>query len=94
MLTDGSFIACYPLNNLLKIKIHARLIAGDLIKTFRDHLSSFEDIGIYPWCTSCPIFGTRCNGGCLSYRIRRYSDHPYAAGVPCTTPETGYTVKE
>lgn len=74
MLTDGSFIACYPLNNLHKIKINDGLIAKDLINTFKDHLSSFEDIGIYSWCSSCPLFGTRCNGGCLAYRIRRYSN--------------------
>lgn len=92
MLTDGSFIACYPLNNLLKIKIHDRLTASDLIKTFREMSSPFENTGIFPYCTSCPLFRTRCNGGCLAYRIRRYSEGPLTSGIISATNKTSNQV--
>ncbi len=72
MLTDGSFIACYPLNDYKKVKIHEQLYAKDLIKTFEDSLSQYKNIGIFPYCTSCPLFNSRCNGGCTSFKIQRY----------------------
>jgi organic radical activating enzyme len=73
MLTDGSFIACYPLNNLLKIKISDKLHAKDLIKDFEEALLPYKEVGIYPYCTNCPLFNKRCNGGCMSYRIQRFT---------------------
>jgi MoaA/NifB/PqqE/SkfB family radical SAM enzyme len=73
MLSDGSFIACYPLNNIRKIPINDQLAANTLITKFEETLSRYRGIGIFPYCTSCNLFNTRCNGGCLSYRIRRYS---------------------
>jgi|WetSurSiteA1Bulk_404760.scaffolds.fasta_scaffold00020_24 MoaA/NifB/PqqE/SkfB family radical SAM enzyme len=72
LLSDGSFISCYPLNNLTKIKIHDELQAGDLIGKFEEALTSYKTIGIYPYCSSCPLFNNRCNGGCLSFRIQRF----------------------
>lgn len=74
MLVDGSFIACYPLNNLLKVKIHNHLHAKELIRKFEEALSPFKDVGIYPYCRSCPLYNKRCNGGCMSYRIQRYQN--------------------
>jgi len=73
MLTDGSFISCYPLNNLLKVKIHDQLRAKDLISDFDEVLLPYKAVGIYPYCTSCPLFNSRCNGGCMSFRIQRYT---------------------
>lgn len=75
MLTDGSFIACYPLNDFRKERIHDHLEAKDLIESFEQALSPYKNIGIYPYCTSCPLFNTRCNGGCVSFKIRRYINH-------------------
>ena len=72
MLTDGSFIACYPLNDFKKVKIHEQLYAKDLIQTFEEILSPYKNVGIYPHCTSCPLFTTRCNGGCNSFKIQRF----------------------
>jgi MoaA/NifB/PqqE/SkfB family radical SAM enzyme len=72
MLTDGSFIACYPLNNLLKVKMHNELHAKELIKAFEEAISPYAHVGIYSYCTSCPLFNVRCNGGCMSYRIQRH----------------------
>lgn len=75
MLTDGSFIACYPLNDFQKVKIHDQLHAKDLIEIFDDALLPYKNIGIYPYCASCPLFNTRCNGGCMSFKIQRYKNH-------------------
>ncbi len=72
MLSDGTFISCYPLNNLRKIKIHDQLHAKDLIRDFEDALSPYKDVGIFRHCTSCSLFKTQCNGGCVSFRIQRY----------------------
>ena len=72
MLTDGSFIACYPLNNLLKVKIHDQLNAKELITIFENALTPYKEAGIYPYCTTCPLYNIRCNGGCMSFRIQRY----------------------
>jgi MoaA/NifB/PqqE/SkfB family radical SAM enzyme len=74
MLSDGSFIACYPLNNLLKIKINNHLNARDLILNFEKAISPYRETGIYPYCTNCPLFNNRCNGGCMSFRIQRFSN--------------------
>jgi MoaA/NifB/PqqE/SkfB family radical SAM enzyme len=74
MLTDGSFIACYPLNNFLKIKIRDELQAKDVLQKFDDALSPYKDVGIFPFCTSCPLFKIRCNGGCMSFRIQRFTN--------------------
>jgi MoaA/NifB/PqqE/SkfB family radical SAM enzyme len=73
LLADGSFIACYPLNNLLKIRIHDNLSIKDLLKDFETALLPYKDIGIFPHCTSCSLFGRRCNGGCMAHRIMRFS---------------------
>jgi MoaA/NifB/PqqE/SkfB family radical SAM enzyme len=72
LLTDGSFISCYPLNNLVKVKIHDELVASDLINTFENALLPYRQIGIYPYCTKCVLFNNRCNGGCMSFRIQRF----------------------
>jgi MoaA/NifB/PqqE/SkfB family radical SAM enzyme len=73
LLTDGSFISCYPLNNFLKVKINDQLHAKGLIKSFEEALIPFSEAGIYSYCTTCPMFKKRCNGGCMSYRIQRFS---------------------
>jgi radical SAM protein with 4Fe4S-binding SPASM domain len=73
LLTDGSFISCYPLNNFLKIKINNELVVKDLHDRFELSLSLYKNVGIYPHCSSCPLFNNRCNGGCMSFRISRYS---------------------
>jgi radical SAM protein with 4Fe4S-binding SPASM domain len=72
MLSDGTFISCYPLNNLLKIKLHDHLIAPELISQFNNELRNHQDVGIYPVCSSCPLFQNRCNGGCMAFRIHRF----------------------
>jgi len=74
LLVDGSFIACYPLNDLIRVKINDKLHAKELIRDFETALLLYKDIGIYPHCTSCQLFGTRCNGGCMSNRIKRYQN--------------------
>jgi len=74
LLVDGSFIACYPLNNLVRIIIDDKLNAKELSAEFESALLPYSDIGIYPHCTSCPLFGNRCNGGCMSFRIQRYKN--------------------
>ena len=73
LLTDGSFISCYPLNNFLKVKIDDQLHARGLIKRFEEALMPYTGAGIYTYCTTCPMFRKRCNGGCMSYRIQRFS---------------------
>lgn len=72
MLTDGTFISCYPLNNFHKIKINNTLTAKDLIKDFENELNPYKEVGIFPYCSSCPLFNNRCNGGCMSFRIQRF----------------------
>jgi len=72
MLSDGTFISCYPLHNLLKVKMNDEIYARDVIRQFNDALSPFSGIGIYPHCTSCFLFRKQCNGGCMSFRIQRY----------------------
>lgn len=72
MLTDGSFIACYPLNDFLKIQINDQVQAKELIRIFDQALNPFRNSGIYPHCSLCPLFQKRCNGGCVSFRIQRY----------------------
>jgi sulfatase maturation enzyme AslB (radical SAM superfamily) len=74
MLTDGSFIACYPLNNLIKVRIHNELHAKELIKVFEEAILPYTNVGIYTYCTTCQLFNTRCNGGCMSYRIQRHTN--------------------
>jgi len=73
MLSDGSFISCYPLNNLLKIQITQELNSKALIEHFEKALMPYSEVGIYPFCTTCQLFKNRCNGGCMSYKIQRYS---------------------
>jgi radical SAM protein with 4Fe4S-binding SPASM domain len=75
MLSDGTFISCYPLHSLYKIKLTGSLKAGELIDEFQQQLLPYSAIGIYPHCSSCPLFGKRCNGGCMAYRIQRYTTH-------------------
>jgi sulfatase maturation enzyme AslB (radical SAM superfamily) len=72
MLTDGSFISCYPLNNLKKVQIHDQLIAKDLVDTFEEALKPYKSVGIFPYCSNCQLLNKRCNGGCMSYRIKRF----------------------
>ncbi|HOW40248.1 MAG TPA: radical SAM protein [Bacteroidales bacterium] len=73
LLADGSFIACYPLNNLLKIKLNDQIDSKKLSGRFEEVLRPYNETGIYPHCSSCPLFKTRCNGGCMSFRIQRYT---------------------
>jgi MoaA/NifB/PqqE/SkfB family radical SAM enzyme len=75
MLTDGSFISCYPLNNFLKIKIHDNLVAKDLIDTFDKALQLYKEVGIFQYCRTCALFNKRCNGGCMSFRIQRFTNN-------------------
>jgi sulfatase maturation enzyme AslB (radical SAM superfamily) len=80
MLSDGSFISCYPLNNLLKIQITQELNSKKLIEHFERALMPYSEVGIYPFCTTCQLFKNRCNGGCMSFKIQRYSIHkPYSS---------------
>lgn len=73
LITDGSFISCYPLNNFLKVKMNDQLHAKELIKRFEEALVTYSEAGIYTYCTTCPMFKKRCNGGCMSFRIQRFS---------------------
>jgi len=75
LLADGSFIACYPLNDLVKIKLDDQFDARALIARFEEALRPYTNAGIYPYCTVCIQFKKLCNGGCISYRIQRFSDH-------------------
>jgi radical SAM protein with 4Fe4S-binding SPASM domain len=72
LLTDGTFISCYPLNNFHKIKLDSVISARDVIQEFEHALSPYARVGIYPHCSSCPLFNKRCNGGCMAYRIQRF----------------------
>jgi organic radical activating enzyme len=72
LLTDGTFISCYPLNNFMKTAIDDEIVAGKLIDTFDNSLTPYKQSGIFAYCTSCPLFGNRCNGGCMSFRIQRF----------------------
>jgi radical SAM protein with 4Fe4S-binding SPASM domain len=72
LLSDGTFISCYPLNNFLKIKMDDTMVARDLTDKFEASLTPYKQSGIYPYCSSCPLFNNRCNGGCMSFRIQRY----------------------
>lgn len=72
MLSDGTFISCYPLHHFMKVKMHDQLLAKDLIQTFDKALSVYKGIGIYTHCTSCSLFNKQCNGGCMSFRIQRF----------------------
>ena len=72
MLSDGTFISCYPLNNFKKIKFDDKIHAEDLMQSFDKALLPYKNVGIYPHCTSCNLFKHRCNGGCMSFRIQRY----------------------
>ena len=73
MLSDGTFISCYPLNNFKKIKLNDKIHAKNLMQSFDKALLPYKNVGIYPHCTSCPLFKNRCNGGCMSFRIQRYT---------------------
>lgn len=73
LLSDGSFIACYPLNNFLKVKMNDQLQAKGLVGYFEEALRPYSEAGIYPYCTACPLFKKRCNGGCMAYRVQRFS---------------------
>ena len=72
MLSDGTFISCYPLHNFHKVKLHDQLQANDLAREFEEALLPYNQVGIYPYCTRCPLFGNRCNGGCMAFRIQRF----------------------
>jgi radical SAM protein with 4Fe4S-binding SPASM domain len=74
LLTDGTFISCYPLNNLQKVKINDSIVLADLADRFGQALKPFKQAGIYPHCSSCPLFNNRCNGGCMSFRIQRFEN--------------------
>jgi MoaA/NifB/PqqE/SkfB family radical SAM enzyme len=71
-LSDGSFISCYPLNNHLKIAINDEINARYLTNEFETSLQPYTKIGIFPYCSTCPLFNIRCNGGCMSFRIQRF----------------------
>jgi len=73
LLSDGSFIACYPLNNLLKIKLNDQINSEELAGRFEAALRHYAEAGIYPHCSLCPLFKKRCNGGCMSFRIQRFT---------------------
>ena len=60
MLSDGTFISCYPLNNLLKINIDDKIVAENLIQDFEKALNPYKEVGIYPHCTICPLFNKQC----------------------------------
>jgi radical SAM protein with 4Fe4S-binding SPASM domain len=74
LLSDGNFISCYPLNNFLKIKLHDRLSAKELIDHFEKALTPYKKTGIYRYCSSCPLFNEQCNGGCMAFRIKRFQN--------------------
>jgi len=72
LLTDGTFISCYPLNNLKKIKITENTTSKNLIKEFKAELSIYSNYGIYNYCTECAFFKEKfCTGGCTAMKIRR-----------------------
>ncbi len=71
LLTNGTFIACYPLNDFLKIEIHEDSVASDVVKSFDQALSPYGNLGIFSYCTACSLFKDKCNGGCISFRIQR-----------------------
>ena len=64
LLPDGKFISCYPLNNVLKRNLQSDTHAEDLINQFSEKLKVYGNIGIYPNCTTCPLFKqSYCHGG-------------------------------
>ncbi len=72
LLTDGTFIACYPLNNNKKISLNKEVTAKENIALFEKSLEPYQTVGIYPYCSSCPLFSKQCNGGCMAFRIHRF----------------------
>ena len=74
ILSDGEIISCYPLNNFFKIRFHDQLIAKELIDKMDETLHGYREAGIYAHCSICPLFRNRCNGGCMSVRINRFSN--------------------
>jgi organic radical activating enzyme len=72
LLANCTFISCYPLNNFYKINLDDKITAKDLNLLFDKRLVPYKEAGIFPYCTSCPLFNNRCNGGCMSFRMQRF----------------------
>ncbi|MCB0586590.1 MAG: radical SAM protein [Phaeodactylibacter sp.] len=72
LLPDGKFISCYPLNNLHTLSLDDNSHAAELTRQFSEKLEAYNNIGIYPHCTSCPLFQrSYCNGGCTAFKMNR-----------------------
>ena len=71
LLPSGEFIACYPLDNLKRVRINSEDTADELREAFAADLAGFGKLGIFPHCTRCPLFGSHCDGGCIAQKIVR-----------------------
>jgi radical SAM protein with 4Fe4S-binding SPASM domain len=72
LLTNGTFISCYPLNNVMKIKLEENLSSKKIINEFRIELAMYSNFGIYNNCTECAFFKEKfCTGGCTAMKIKR-----------------------
>lgn len=72
LLSNGVFISCYPLNNLKQIEMDDKINERQIVNEFNNEYDKYKNVGIFPHCSSCLIFGKRCNGGCLSFKIQRF----------------------
>jgi radical SAM protein with 4Fe4S-binding SPASM domain len=75
LLPDGNFISCYPLNNLMKLRLTIESTATSLQNSFSTKISTLEKIGIYPSCSKCHLFGDRCVGGCAAQKMQRLDNN-------------------
>jgi radical SAM protein with 4Fe4S-binding SPASM domain len=72
LLSDGNFIPCYPLNDFIKVRFTDTVLANAIIDEMNLSLQLYRDIGIFPYCRSCPLFKTSCSGGCVAVRMNRF----------------------
>jgi radical SAM protein with 4Fe4S-binding SPASM domain len=82
LLPDGRFISCYPLHDLKQIPLDEATTAEELIRQFEQARSGVRELGVFPFCRDCPLFGQRCNGGCAAMKMRRWTTPPVAEGRP------------
>lgn len=75
LLPDGCFIACYPLNDLRKIRINPFITSDQVKNIFEHELIPFSKFGIYPYCYDCKWFGQNCSGGCVAARFGRLGEN-------------------
>jgi MoaA/NifB/PqqE/SkfB family radical SAM enzyme len=72
ILGNGTVISCYPLGTDIQFQLDNKHSRMEYVKKFEQTYSMYKDIGIYNYCSSCPLFRIKCSGGCLSYKVQRF----------------------